>query len=174
MRKISLIIAFVLVSFVSISAQTFDGKEINRDLEWSDFVGAVDKSSKFDAFTVWRISYNYPSPKFNGDKAQVTVTVRLFLHSSSWVRPNKKTDRLLNHERGHYRIGMICANEIEDTINSTDFDRDNYKTQIEELYREIIKEYADFEKQYDKETEHYNNQEQQDLWDEKLDELLNQ
>ena len=176
MKKISLIIAFILVSFVSISSQQgVAGKEIkNRDVEWSDFVGEIDESSNFDAYTTWKITYTYSKPTFKNDIAQVTATVRLFLGSDSWVRPDKRTPSLINHERGHYKIGRICAREIEETINSTDFDRNDYVQQINELFSEILEKYKEFEKDYDAETNHYNNQEQQTVWDKKLDDLLKQ
>lgn len=173
MKKITLIIAFILVSFISISAQKIDGKEIkNRDIEWSDFVGDADQSSKFDAFTYWVITYSFSRPAFEGDKARVKATVRLLLRSDSWVKPDKKTSLLLNHERGHFKIGRICAREIEETINSMTFDRDDYAKQIDAVYWEIIKKYVELEKQYDRETDHYKNRAQQEMWDKKLDDLL--
>src|SRR5689334_8291365 len=119
MKKISLIIAFVLVSAVSISAQNVNGKEIkDRDIEWSDFVGDVVQTSQFDAVTNWVTTYSFPRPTFEGDKARIKLTVHLFLRADSWVKPDKKTPRLLNHERGHFKIGKICAKEIEETVNS--------------------------------------------------------
>lgn len=173
MKKLSLIIAFVLLSFVSISAQNIDGKEIkNRDIEWSDFVGNVDESSKFDAVTNWVITYAYPQPTFKNETARVKVQVSLFLRSDSWVRANKQTQRLLNHERGHFKIGKICAKEIQETINSMTFDRYDYAKQINVVYWKIIEKYKEFEKQYDSETDHYKNQAQQELWDKKLNDLL--
>lgn len=173
-KQISLILLFLIISFVSISAQV-EGKEIiNRDIEWADFIGDIDKSSKFYAVTNWAITYNFSRPTFEGNKARVKVSTYLFLLSNSWVKPNKQTPRLLNHERGHFKIGKICAGEIEKTINSKFFDRNNYAEEIAAVYWEIIKKYQEFEKQYDEETDHFNNQEQQLLWDKKLNNLLNE
>jgi Bacterial protein of unknown function (DUF922) len=173
MRKIFFLLVFVLVSVISVSFQAIDGKEIrNRDVEWSDFTGEIDESSKHDAWTYWVTKYSFPAPQFDGDIARVKVKVRLFLRSDSWVRPNKKTNRLLNHERGHYRIGRICANEIEKTINSMDFNRHNYRQEVDAIYWEIINKYREINKQYDLDTNHYNNQAQQAIWDKKLNDLL--
>jgi hypothetical protein len=69
-------------------------------------------------------------------------------------------------------IGKICAKEIEDTINSREFDRDDYAKRISAVYWEIINKYKEIEKQYDRETDHYKNQEQQALWDKKLNDAL--
>jgi hypothetical protein len=172
MRKILLIAAFVLVSLVSVSAQV-NGKEIrDRDIEWEDFTGEVDSSSKFDAWTYWVTTYSYPAPQFDGDVVRINLKVRLFLRNDSWVRPDKKADRLLNHERGHFRIGRICANEIEKTVNSTEFSRSNYRKEVDAIYWQIIEKCKQMNKQYDLDTNHYNNREQQASWDKKLTELL--
>lgn len=174
MKKILFAFAFLLFSIVSISAQNINGKEIrNRDVEWSDFTGEVDKASKFDAWTYWVTSYSFPAPQLYGNGVRVNISVRLFLRADSWVRSDKQTARLLNHERGHYRIGMICANEIEQTINSMKFSQDNYHNEINAIYWQIIEKYKALNKQYDAETDHFNNQEQQKIWDRKINNLLN-
>lgn len=175
MRKLFLIISFILISLVSSSAQTVNGKEIrNRDVVWSDFTGEVDKNSKWDAWTYWVTTYSFPSPTIVGNNVRVRVTVRLFLRSDSWVRPNKKSARLLKHEQGHYRIGRICANDIERTINSMEFSRNNYHKEVDAVYWKIIEKYQAMNRLYDLETNHYNNLKQQALWDKKLQDLLNQ
>src|SRR3712207_9059327 len=64
----------------------------DRELEWSDFVGEVDQTSRFDADTRWVTTYSFPAPTFKDGKAYVKLTVRLFLRSKSWVRPNKRSE----------------------------------------------------------------------------------
>lgn len=174
MKKLLLVIVLVLALGVSISSQNVRGKEIrNRDIEWSDFSGDVDPSSKHDAYTYWMTTYSFTSPTVRGDKVRVRLTVQLFLDAISWVRPDRRSARLLNHERGHYRIGRICANELESVINSTDFSRGNYSKEIDTVYWKIIEKYRTINDQYDSDTAHYQNVEQQIFWDRKLDSLLN-
>ena len=174
MKAIITAISLVILLSVSSSAQTAKGKEIrNRDIEWSDFTGNVDAASNLFAYTYWMTTYSFSPPRANGDKVRVRLAVRLFLDPISWVRPDKKSDRLLNHERGHFRLGRICANEIETTINSTDFSRNNYHKEIDQLYWKIIDKYRVLNKQYDLDTQHFRNAEQQAIWDKKLDEQLN-
>lgn len=174
MQRILWITIISLFECVPLVAQTIDGKEIrNRDIEWPDFTGAVDSSSPHDAYTYWITTYSFPSLVFRGETARVKVTVRLFLTSNSWVRPNKQTARLLNHERGHFRIGRICANEIELTINSMDFSLKAYHKEIDAVYWKIIEKYRAVDSRYDVDTDHYINQELQAAWDKKLEALLN-
>ena len=174
MNKLSLIIAFVLITFISISAQTVERKEIqNREIEWSDFVGAVDESSKFDAVTNWVTTYSFPQPTFKDGKVFVKVAVKVYLRLDSWVKPNRKTSRLLEHERGHFKIGKICAKEFKETIDARAFDRTDYAKQISDIYLEIMNKYKEFEKQYDRETDHFKDLAEQDRWNKKLNDLLN-
>lgn len=175
MKKFLLILVIFLISVISISAQTVIGKEIRyRDVEWADFTGEIDTTSKYDAYTDWKTTYSFPAPKIFGDKVRVTLAVRLYLTIASWVKPNKKSARLLNHERGHFKIGRLCADELEKTINSMEFSRNNYHKEINEKYWEIIKKHQEMNRQYDKDTNHYNNQDQQEIWDKKLNDQLNQ
>jgi hypothetical protein len=173
-KKIFLAIVLTLSFCLSGFGQDARGIEIrDRDIEWADFTGEVDPASRFDAYTYWYTTYSYPAPERVGDAVRVNLTIRLFLRSDSWVRPNKKTDRLLNHEQGHYRIGRICANEIEATVNEMEFSRDNYRKEIDAVYWKVIKKYQAINKQYDADTNHYHNRQQQAVWDRKLEELLN-
>lgn len=173
MKKIILLLAFNLIFALSSLTQSLPGKEIrNRDIEWDDFSGKIDQTSKWDAVTNWTTLYSFPAPTFSGNSAYINISVRLFLKSDSWVKPNKKTDRLLEHERGHFNIGRICANEIEQTINSTAFDRNSYHQQVDALYWQIIKKYQDLNAEYERETDHYNNIAQQKKWNKKLREML--
>ncbi|MFL6467027.1 MAG: DUF922 domain-containing protein [Pyrinomonadaceae bacterium] len=174
MKKIVFAVSVALALSFEISSQAAKGKEIrDRDIEWSDFTGEADRSSPRYAYTYWMTTYSFPSPSFRGDKVRVKIAVRLFLDPTSWVRPDKRSVRLLNHERGHYRLGRICAKDIEETINSTDFSRDNYRKEIDALYWKIIEKYVVLNKQYDSDTDHYLNVEQQIFWDRRLEFLLN-
>lgn len=175
MKKILLIIIFSFISLISTSAQITTGKEINnRDIEWSDFSGKIDETSKWDASTYWVTTYSYSSPNFEGNSARVNLTVRLFLRADSWFKPNKKSDRLLEHERGHFKIGRICAKELVTIINSKSFDRNNYRQEIDAVYWKIIEKYKQINAQYEQDTDHYKNIKQQELWNKKLEDLLNQ
>ena len=173
-RLASLTIVAVLSAHFAF-AQTAQqvGKEINdRDVEWSDFTGPVDPTSRFSAWTDWRIAYSYPASTIRNEKVYVTVTTKLFLHYDSWVKPEKRSQRLLEHEQGHFRIGRICAREIVSTINSTGFSRENYRKEINDIYWATINKYLEISKEYDSDTKHYNDLEGQARWNKKLAELL--
>lgn len=175
MKNLLLLCVLILVSTLPAFAQEVDGKEIiNRQIQWSDFVGEIDESSDFDAVTNWAITYRFSAPTIRNGRARVKVTTRIFLRSDSWVRPNKKSARLLEHERGHFKIGQLCAREIEETLSAEIFSASDYAQEIEARYLEIIEKYKEIEKQYDEDTDHYRNVKQQAIWNKKLNEMFNQ
>jgi len=156
------------------SRKDVSGKEIRgRELEWTDFVGEVDTKSIWNAYTDWVTSYRFSRPDFAGSRARVTITVQLLLARNSWVKPDKKSDALLDHERGHFNIGRICSRQIERTINSSYFSASNYHKEIDDVYWAEIGKCKEFERQYDLETKHYNDREQQMVWNKKIADLLN-
>ena len=160
-------------SYAQTAAKAPLGKEITgRDIEWNDFEGEIDRSSEWDAQTNWVTTYRFPAPEFRNGQAFVKVTVSVFLKPDSWVKPDKKSDRLLEHERGHYNIGRICAKQIEATINSTPFSPTNYAKEINDTYLLVIGRCQEFEKLYDSETSHYRDREQQARWNDKIRALL--
>jgi hypothetical protein len=155
------------------SRKDVNGKEIRgRELEWTDFLGAVDPSSRWNAYTDWVTSYRFSRPDFAGGRARVKISVQLLLTRNSWVRSEKKSDELLDHERGHFNIGRICSRQIERTINSTYFSASNYHKEIDNAYWVEIGKCKEFEEQYDADTKHYNDREQQMVWNKKIADLL--
>ena len=169
--------AFVLIAALlfagGIFAQKDRGKEIKgRELEWSDFAGEVDPSSQWFAYTDWVTFYRYSTPDVRGDRVYVKVTIQLYLRPNSWVRPDKKDDRLLEHERGHYNIGRLCAKQMERTMSSTAYSLSNYAKEIDQLYWQISAQCKQVNDQYDTDTRHFNDREQQALWNQKIAEML--
>jgi predicted secreted Zn-dependent protease len=175
MNRLAALTAVVFLSALIAFAQPAEviGKEINdRDVEWSDFTGPVDPTSRFGAWTDWRITYSFPAPTIRNEKAYVNVTTKLFLRHNSWVKSEKRSQRLLEHEQGHFRIGRLCAREIVSTINSTAFSRENYRKEINEIYWATINKYIEINTEYDRDTAHSNDLEGQSRWNKKLAELL--
>lgn len=69
---------------------------------------------------------------------------------------NKADNCLLKHEQGHYLIGSICALEFFFKCKMFYFS-ENYRSEIADLFNEILNKYCAIEVQYDKDTNHYHN-----------------
>lgn len=89
-------------------------------LRWEDFQGAVDSSASADrvAMTAASLSwgYSYGLERGNGrclyriDSVDVHA---IFNRQDSWVRPGHETDRVLEHEQGHFDLTQLFKLELE-------------------------------------------------------------
>jgi len=117
------------------------------------------------AYTYWNIFYKYDAFDFKGDTAKWKVIISVEPGSNSRKRKGKVTDTLLRHEQDHFDIGVLCAMEIQEKVNYTVFFRHDYQSRLMIIIKEVIEKYRKAELQYDKETEHFFNREQQWKWD---------
>ena len=150
---------------VSAQVIVINGEQTNRPLTWDDYWAAPDPFSSHFAYTYWNISYKYDAFDFKGDTAKWKVIISVELGNNSWTRKGKVTDTLLRHEQGHFNIGILCAMEIQKKVDHTAFFRYDYHARLMAMIKEIIEKYRKIELQYDKETEHFINREQQWKWD---------
>jgi len=154
----------------------FELKESNQNpkqskfhkLSWSDFQGTTNSRSKYWAESHWNVDWSYQA-KISDGKALVKVQAKCTLNNKkSWVREEKKSQSLLEHEQGHYYIGCLCALTFMKRVSSKKFSAANYKAEVQTLFNDTLKEYLKLEKLYDEETEHFRNKEQQRRWDNRI------
>ncbi|MDQ2753422.1 MAG: hypothetical protein M3R72_10415 [Bacteroidota bacterium] len=169
-------VAFVIVLLLfitDISAQPDSGKVIlDRKLSWSDFTGEVDKSSAFSAMTYWSINYSYQARWHQSDTAYVTFTIHPRFESKSWVKRNLKSDELLQHEQGHYDLAIICAEMLKGKFSSYTFFKEDYTQKIDSIFQSTHQLIKQIELQYDTETNHMLNREEQKQWNSNIRKLL--
>jgi len=95
-----------------------------------------------------------------------------FNSAKAWVVPEKKNDLLLKHEQGHFDIAYVSGLEFRRRVQNTNIPFNNIRGEINRIYMNILKEFALLQKQYDDETDHYKNQEGQEKWNKKIDEMI--
>ena len=83
-----------------------------------------------------------------------------------------KTDYILAHEQGHFDITEIFARKLNEALQNYDFNRKNFKKDINDIYQSIVKEKEEYQKAYDEESDHSRNRKVQYDWLEKIDKLL--
>ena len=142
-------------------------KSKKKQITWLDFKGKPNYNSSWQAETYWNISYNYKTTEIQNNDKKVIVSVKggcTFLSKLSWVKIKSK--ELLNHEIGHYNIGLLCWRDFKYRINLiSEFDKNSYKTQIDNIFRNTLKIYLEIEKIYDENTQHMANKKNQEIWD---------
>lgn len=137
-------------------------------LNWSDYKGKVDSNSPYNAMTNWDVNYQYTA-RLKSDTAYLQVKTEYILKNSSWVKQSKKSEELLNHERGHLKFAELVSLEFSYEASKTTFLRSNYQSKVEILFNSILKKYLDLEIRYDNETNHMHNFRLQRQWDEFLE-----
>jgi len=137
-------------------------------LSWEDFHAVPEKGSNFYAYSYWNVYYNY-EVKISDGRARITMHAKcLFDNKRSWVKEDRKSQDLLEHEQGHYYIGCLCALTFKKKANSMTFSAKNYKSEVRRLFDETLEEFIKIEKLYDTETDHYCDRPQQKRWDQSL------
>jgi hypothetical protein len=165
MPKLFLSLSIVFLSTLS-QAQTFivNGEVTNRKLTWDDFKGRPDKGSGFDAYTFTKFQGKTKSFSMKGDTVLWEMEYVMELGKDSWVKKDKATDTLLQHEEGHFLIGKLLVLELTQRVKSTVFLKSNYQQKMNAIVKEVSEKYRDLEKVYDKETEHFRNRPEQWKW----------
>lgn len=168
MKTFISIIVLLLLSQANAPAQSIKiGDSIsNRPLQWSDFAGTPDAASPYFANTAWNINYSYNAVHFNEVKAIINdleVTLQ-FNRDKSWKKKDNISDALLKHEQGHFDIATLCQLEIINLIKNAALHKNDYSSQIKNIFRQSIQKYKALEDRYDIETEHSLNTTKQEEW----------
>ena len=173
-RLLTLITLFVLHVPVVAQKVFINGKEGDRPLTWNDFKGKPDATSPFGAYTYTLFRTQPGSFTFKGDTVKWDQPVEFWveLGKDSWVKKEKCSDTLLQHEEGHFSIGKLLVLELNNRMKNTVFLKDNYRHQLIAIPKEISEKYKALEQAYDNETDHSKNRLQQWKWNQRLKEEL--
>jgi hypothetical protein len=135
-----------------------------RPLILQDFRGRPDDLSRAAAATFSGIEVRYAEKSQYG---QTTVTVSIlpfFDFNRSWCRTGSRTNKTLQHEQQHFNITAIKACELATAIRAHSFSPENYRAELEKLYKQIEKETQARQDLYDSETNHGQITAEQDKW----------
>ncbi len=144
---------------------------------WSLFKGKVNPQhiaqmgNNTGAVTVSSLSYT--TVKFTATSVILKVTAK-FHPTESWTRyPKlKNPGHALNHEKRHFDLCEIYARKIRQRISETHFTRRNLNTQLKAIFAALTKEHAAEQFNYDGQTNHSIDPEQQILWNKVIDQRL--
>jgi hypothetical protein len=159
--KFFLVTAFIFLLSVITNAQDNSIKwEENKSLQWVDFSGKENDTSRFDAECYAEICYSYTF--YDLDDFDFEVEAR-FDKNTSWSRKGKQSDELLKHEQLHFDIAQLFANELKHEFENFNYTK-NYQQEIVELFQKKKLEYKLMQQQYDDETNHSLNKQKQKEW----------
>ena len=137
-----------------------------RKLTWSDYKGTPNPSSDAAASTATYLGLTY-----NIRNNQFTYEITcLFSQTKSWGR--HKNDHILAHEQGHFDIAEIHARKLYKAMKQYAYNEKTFRQKVGKIYQDITREKEIMQAQYDQETNHSINKEQQAVWQEKIAKLL--
>jgi hypothetical protein len=160
--KVFALTAFICISTLLAQAQETIRWTESQPLNWSDFTGKVNDTSKYDAECFAEIRYNY---KFYSASEFEFEVFANFDKNSSWSRKEMQSDDLLRHEQMHFNIAELLAEQLQNEFNSYSYTASTYNLQILQLFNEKKLEYQAMQLKYDEETNHSLNKEKQQEWE---------
>ena len=169
-------VIFLLLPFWSFSQQ----KEIKRiKLTWNSFTRTTNRELAYIAYTTHKTGYKYRAvPK--GGSVSLTFEVTITLDTPKTLvnisRLNKLSTIgkkvLLDHEQGHTDLAVIYGRILYRKLTGAVYTTENFKMKTREIYLKTMKDLAEKNFSYDKETEHGFEPEQQMKWANYIDKLL--
>lgn len=139
-------------------------------LKWNNFRGIPNYNSKHSAITSTLIKDNQVG--LLKDKILIDVST-YFSIGKSWVKKEKTSKNLLNHEQLHWDIAELSARKLRKIYSTHKSESLNESFQyFNEKYDEMIKEKRLFQDLYDKETDYSINKKKQKEWERKISLLL--
>lgn len=153
---------------ISEAASSFLHWRQGRPLHWGDFQGDPDPTARAAALSTcgFRVS-----AAGQGKNFRITVENRFARHQS-WVRADRRSPALLQHEQGHFDLSELYTRLLRRRIAEEGINRRNYNARIEELYREVQAAYLAEQERYDRETRSGIDPDQQAAWEALIRERL--
>jgi hypothetical protein len=149
-----------------------------KTLTIDDFLGApASGNSHVIAYTNCSIEFKYQASRRNGYYL-LACDIRLIInHYKSWLDRSRVTSpemlqEVLNHEQGHYTIAYLEQQELRRVVGQTLFGAD-YQYQAMNIFNQIDAKYKQLNRDYDEDTGHMANREQQKSWDQYFRKRLN-
>ena len=135
-------------------------------LTWDDYLAKPSSSSDAAAITSTSLGLEY---HVRDNVLSYTITCR-FSKTRSWGK--YRTEYILDHEQGHFDITEIYARKLENAIQEYKFNPKKFKTDLDNIYKEIVEEKEKVQNQYDLETDYSRNREKQAEWLKKIQKQL--
>ena len=147
--------------------------DFNRSLKWNDFKGKPVESYFAGAVTASGFAFD-SQMDFDGKNMYLNVGVYAFFSKSdSWRKPKINSDYHLLHEQHHFDITRLSAQKFVDEVQQAHFTKNNYNELLSSIFDKVYKENAGMQHNYDKETSHSLNVDEQLQWNNRIAAAIN-
>ena len=141
-----------------------------HQLTVNDFLGAPRANAGgVVAYTNCTIDFKYEVSNRGGNYILNAIVNLILNNNRSWLDRGRVASRemmaeILKHEQGHYLIAYLEQQELLRQIGKTRFSR-NYRYEAMEIFNRIDGRYKRLNADYDEDTQHMTNRQQQNSWD---------
>lgn len=143
-----------------------------KPLVWSNFQGNPILSGNVAAETMSGFGYTAAMKSKNG-KGEINVSIYCYFSKpKSWVKPDRKTAYILEHEQRHFDISFIAANMFAHKVKEAKLTTANLNSVLPALYRECCAVIDKMQDDYDGETKNGQVKEMQAKWNKSLQEKI--
>lgn len=168
----------MILLFCFLAANIAWGQKIiwkeDQKLVWDNFQSPVNRKNNPNVAAYTHCGWEYSLVKSSNPKTPVKIEITaIFNEERSWKDVKKINDYILLHEQKHFDIAELFARKLrkevaEKIITSGDYDR-----YFKAVYQKISNDYQNFQKSYDRETQHGINEEKQREYNTHISEELN-
>jgi hypothetical protein len=161
------VICAVVLALTGIN--TAVAQEGYHQLTVNDFRGVPRPNDGSVAYTQCSIDFNY-RVRGENNNYRLTFNVKLVLdRNNSWLDNRRALSpqmlaEILKHEQGHYTIAYMEQQEVLREAARTHFTA-NYQAEANTLFNRIHTKYERLNSNYDDDTQHMCNRNQQHSWD---------
>lgn len=137
-----------------------------KPLSWKDFQGEPNHRISYDASTNSGMSYSWSlSTSAKGKNEFVYEVKSNFYPNLSWVKEKEKNDHLLAHEQLHFDISELHARKLRKAMLEYCLGKD-IKMDLRDIYHRIESDRQRMQEQYDAESRHSLDRENEAKWQE--------
>jgi len=167
--KLLLFIVFTTLSSGMFSQQKIEWTE-KRKLSFDDFRGEIGVSMAAAVSSVI-IRYEIVSQSIWTGRIKIKIFAT-FDTSSSWIKPEFKSPRLLAHEQGHFDITEIFSRKLQKKVDAEIKGVKDFSQKFQKMYDDLYNEHYQYQTQYEIDTDNGRHEENQEKYNTLIREML--
>lgn len=143
-----------------------------QKLSIADFKGVPDDTNTAVAITSSGFTFK-AGYRYENNKATLAISLYCsFNKNESWMKEKGKTAYILAHEQRHFDISYLSTMQFIKRVQQTTFAEEGYMEQLKAIYKEVVQQMSELQRQYDTETNNGINTAKQEEWNKKIEKQL--
>lgn len=168
-----IIFVFCFLALHTVWGQKIIWKE-DQKLVWDNFQSPVNRKNNPNVAAYTHCGWEYSLVKSSNPKTPVKIEITaIFNEERSWKDVKKINDYILLHEQKHFDIAELFARKLRKEVAEKIITSGDYDKYFKAVYQKVSNDYQNFQKSYDRETQHGINEEKQREYNTRISEELN-